>query len=91
MKLVAKKLLKWRVASLGIDSGQRGLALALQDQKEIGVKFPHENALVAILLPATTKSIVNRGFAPWGWRTLTRCGGRISPLPPPRRGTFPLC
>ena len=44
-------MLKWQVVSLGIDSGQRGLALALQNQKEIGVKFLHENALVAVLLP----------------------------------------
>ena len=53
MYLTGKYSLKWQVVSLGIDSGQRGLALALQNQKEIGVKFFHENALVAILLPET--------------------------------------
>ena len=54
MYFAGKYLLKWQVVSLGIDSGQRGLALALQNQKEIGVKFFHENALVAILFPETS-------------------------------------
>ena len=43
------------MASLCIDSGQRGFAFTLQNQKEICVKFLHENAFVAILLPVTKR------------------------------------
>ena len=47
------------MASLCIDSGQRGFAFTLQNQEEICVKFLHENAFVAILLPVTKRKLLN--------------------------------
>ena len=80
------------MASLGIDSGQRGLAVALQDPKEICVKLFHENAFVAILLPETRKKhSYNEEFVRGEWQILTRCGAHISLRALSPRDTFPCC